>query len=165
MATDNRSSLVRELDAQIAQVERLANTAQEWANRLGGLSNDLAVLKRARALVMNPMTAEHPDRSTTELIYVAPESAPLPQQEVEQSLSIGALILTVLNEARTPMKVQAILKAIHAKGRTEITVKSLGGVLAQYYSKGHLRRTRRATYALPLSKNGVPANGVQADVN
>ena len=39
------------LDAKIAKTQKLADEAQQWANRLGQLINDLQVLKRARDFV------------------------------------------------------------------------------------------------------------------
>jgi hypothetical protein len=150
---DDRSPLVRELDAQIGKLEGLAATAQGWANRLSGLSNDLAVLKRARALMMDPESAGQSHALVYVPITVGSAVGYVPT-EAEQP-SIGALILAVLKEAGTPMKVQTILERIQAKGRPDLTLKTLGGVLAQYLAKKLLRRTKRATYALPVDEVSV----------
>ena len=87
----------------------------------------------------------------------------VPREEVvheqpQNSRSIGELVVEVLREAGKPLKVQVILKQIRAKGRSDLVLKTLGGVLSQYLNRGVVRRTARATYALPVELNGANAD-------
>ena len=150
----------KDLDAKIAQNQRLLNEAQKWINLYGTLQNNLAVLKRAKALLeaddIVPEPSEYVHVPTEpQLPESEPQAAPstaIPKPESPRN-SIGALILTALTESGVPLPVQTILASVRAKGRSEVTLKTLGGVISQYLAKGVIRRTERATYALP-SVNG-----------
>jgi hypothetical protein len=161
---------IKVLDAKINETQRLADEAQRWANRLGQLTNDLAVLKRARELLLS---VEEPGEVRRELVHVWPpplaesQSAMNPNAQPEapgtaasniaQPTSIGGLVVMVLTEADAPLSVQTILERVRAKGRADLNLKTLGGVISQYVSKGALRRTARATYALPLANGNREA--------
>jgi len=149
------------LDAKIAETQKLADEAQQWANRLGQLMNDLQVLKRARDLLLGSQPAEGQQAYVPVVDYTAQANTnPQPgfadaHNAQQPQLSIGALVVSILTEAartggrHANVPVKTILERVHAKGRTEVTPKTLGGVISQYLAKGAIRRTSRATYALP----------------
>ena len=159
MPSDNEA--IKVIDGKIEETQRLADEAQRWANRLSQLVNDLAVLKRARDLLLSN---EPPGETRRDFIGVfappsstsSPSTAPEAQNQGERDthISIGALVVKVLSDAGTPLAVQTILERVRAKGRADLNLKTLGGVISQYLTKGSLRRTARATYALPLT-NGT----------
>jgi hypothetical protein len=85
----------------------------------------------------------------------ADSQQPKPDAPNAQPLSIGAVVVDILTEAaksggrHANVPLQTILERVHAKGRTEVSLKTLGGVISQYTAKGTIRRISRATYALP----------------
>jgi hypothetical protein len=151
---------IKDIEAKIEQTQRLLDEAQKWVNLLGTARNNLAVLKRAKALLesdeVTPEPSEyvHVDEPQVQVVIAEPHTTRL--TESSERSSIGASILAVLTEAGSPLPVQTILARVRDKGRSDITLKTLGGVLSQYLTKGAVRRTDRATYALPLANgNGV----------
>lgn len=141
---------IKDIDAKIEQNQQLLNEAQKWINLFGTLQNNVAVLKRAKALLERDEILPEPSGHA----YVMPESEVQPPQPhgpdtVPAHGSIGSLIITVLTEAATPLPLQTILERVHAKGRPEVTLRTLGGVISQYLLGKKIQRTARATYALP----------------
>lgn len=157
-----KRQVIDQIDARIEETQRLAEEAQHWANRLGSLLNDLAVLKRARELLLRDDVLGEP-RTTMEYVPVFAEP---PQQESQSASamntgahqrSIGMLLVSVLTEAGSPLNVSTILERIHRRGRPDVTSKSLAGVVSQYLAKGVITRTERATYGLPLTNGAKEA--------
>jgi hypothetical protein len=165
MPSDNDA--IKVLDFKIEETQRLAAEAQRWANRLSQLVNDLLVLKRARELLLSDESSGEKQRGYIPVFAPspstqAPSTTPEAQGEGEggTQISIGALVVKVLNEAGTPLPVQTILACVRAKGRPEVTLKTLGGVISQYLTGGKIQRTARATYALPSTNgNGAAMHG------
>ena len=125
------------------------------------MQNNLAVLKRAKKLLLESddliaEPSEHvhvlPEAQAQEVARQATRPTVTPKPEAQRN-SIGALVLAVLTEAGAPVPLKIILENVRVKGRSEVTLKTLGGVVSQYLSKGVIQRTERATYALP-SANG-----------
>ena len=152
MTQDNE--LIKQIDKKIAETEALAAEAQKWANQLGSLQNNVLVLKRARLLLLGEETPGEPREDVP--VFPNPSQPALnlgsdvsSNGNGSQPASIGSLLIGVLMEAGSPLKVQRILERMRAKGRTDVTGKTLGGVISQYLTKGSIRRTARATYALP----------------
>ncbi len=60
---------IKDIDTKIEQNQRLLSEAQKWVNLLGTLQNNLAVLKRAKALLASDEVTPEPSK----YVHVTPE--------------------------------------------------------------------------------------------
>ena len=144
---------IRDIDAKLAQAKELYDKAAHWSRLLGTIDNNIKVLERAKAILLRD---EMPAEPGATIPVWDDETSPYAQKPVKaatpnfEESSIGALMVAILREAGSALPVQTILERLHSsKGRSDVSLKTLSGVLSQYLAKKAIRRVARATYALP----------------
>jgi hypothetical protein len=152
----NKHAMIAEIDAKIEETEKLATEAQRWANQLSMLRNNLDVLKRAREILLDEQREEGVSKFVP--VFPAPprqaDNARVAEGTSGSPLSIGATVEKILREAGTAMSLQDIWENLKLNGRSDVPLKTLGGVISQYVAKGRIERTERATYRAAIIHTG-----------
>lgn len=156
---------LRDIDIKIERTEQLLTEAQKWTDLLPTLRNNLDVLRRAKFLLEQDEIIPEPS-AYTHVPFGSESSPPVRQAEIKQAIvnsqrvgSISSLIFAALAEASEPLTLNQIADSVRAKGRNDISQKSVSGVIAQHLNKKIVRRVARGTYALTPNEDGVTMNG------
>lgn len=157
---------LRAIDQRIAEQERKLHRLQRLASDIPTVEANITALRRARAIVSGAKFEDTSPARTHEIRLGESMKSPTDSTAIRAG-SLGALAIEIVTEARAPMHVTEIARAINAKGR-EATLPTIVGAVARYARDGYLRRVGRSTYALgdkvPIDPVNMNPNGQEAAI-